>query len=305
MVAAAWRSVLDEAPGIFEVVADHPATIRALASAHRELRDLSDTALDAVRDTSPLHAGLIELHRAATARIADTFYDETDLLTAATELVLGRPDTLRRWGRIVLYLPQRLSRAETRLARTFTALTDVTVLAGLTGDTKADAAVVEVLGDLGGDLDVTVTHSADRTPRSSTPPTRTTRFAGSCGRSSTPSARVPAHRIAILHSGDVPYARLLHEQLAAAGITFNGRGTRAIAERSLSRGLLGILALTEDLPRSTLFRALAEAPVKRSDGSQGAAVQLGAGVPAGRRRPWHRLGRPARALHPRRTGHGR
>src|SRR6478735_10812093 len=157
VVAAAWRSVLDEAPGIFEVVADHPATIRALASAHRELRDLSDTALDAVRDTSQLHAGLIELHRAATARIADTFYDETDLLVAATELVLGRPDTLRRWGRIVLYLPQRLSRAETQLSRTFTALTDVTLLAGLTGDTKADAAVVEVFGDLGGDLEVTVT----------------------------------------------------------------------------------------------------------------------------------------------------
>ena len=93
VVAAAWRSVLDEAPGIFEVVADHPATIRALATAHRELRDLSDTALDAVRETSPLHAGLIELHRTATDRIADTFYDETDLLTAATELVLGRPDT--------------------------------------------------------------------------------------------------------------------------------------------------------------------------------------------------------------------
>ena len=195
MVAAAWRSVLDEAPGIFEVVADHPATIRALASAHRELRDLSDTALDAVRDTSQLHAGLIELHRAATARIADTFYDETDLLTAATELVLGRPDTLRRWGRIVLYLPQRLSRAETQLARTFTALTDVTVLAGLTGDTKADAAVVEVLGDLGGDLEVTVTtppsaHQVIHTSDSDDEVRRIVREVIDA------LTRVPAHRIA-------------------------------------------------------------------------------------------------------------
>ena len=84
----------------------------------------------------------------------------------------------------------------------------------------------------------------------------------------TPSLESPRIGSPILHSGDVPYARLLHEQLAAAGIAFNGRGTRAIAERSLSRGLLGILALTEDLPRSALFRALAEAPVMRSDGSR-------------------------------------
>ena len=66
VVAAAWRSVLDDAPGVFAAVADHPATIRALTAAHRELRDLSDTALDAVRVTSPLHASLIELHRTAT-----------------------------------------------------------------------------------------------------------------------------------------------------------------------------------------------------------------------------------------------
>jgi len=70
VVAAAWRSVLDDAPGVFAAVADHPATIRALTAAHRDLRDISDPALDAIGATSRLHASLIDLHRTATTRIA-------------------------------------------------------------------------------------------------------------------------------------------------------------------------------------------------------------------------------------------
>jgi ATP-dependent helicase/nuclease subunit B len=53
VVAAAWRSVLQDSPGVFASVADHPATIRALTAAHRELRDLSDAALDAVASAGP------------------------------------------------------------------------------------------------------------------------------------------------------------------------------------------------------------------------------------------------------------
>ena len=46
IVAATWRTALSKAPGVFEEVAEHPSTIQALASAHRELRDLTDPALD-------------------------------------------------------------------------------------------------------------------------------------------------------------------------------------------------------------------------------------------------------------------
>ena len=98
VLAAAWRAVLDETPGIFGPVADHPATIRALTSAHRELRDLSDVALDAISGMSPLHAGLIDLHRSATERISRAFYDEADVLTACTSLVLAQAGRTRDGG---------------------------------------------------------------------------------------------------------------------------------------------------------------------------------------------------------------
>ena len=245
---------------------NHPATIRALTSAHRELRDLSDVALDAISGMSPLHAGLIDLHRSATESISRAFYDEADLLTAGTSLVLARPAVLERWGRIVLYLPERLTRSETRFTQALVAHADVTVIAGLTGDARADAAVGLILSKLGGG-----TSHAASTPRTATQVIHASDSDDEVRRIVRELidaiGSVPAHRIAVLYSGDVPYGRLVHEQLSAAGITYNGRGTKSVAERSLSRGLLGILALSDELPRVDLFRAMAEASIRRPDGS--------------------------------------
>ena len=84
---------------MFASVADHPATIRALtAAAHRELRDLSDAALAAVASAGPLHVSLIDLHRMATARVARTWYDQTDLLTEAARLMADRPAQVKAVG---------------------------------------------------------------------------------------------------------------------------------------------------------------------------------------------------------------
>ena len=166
----------------------------------------------------------------------------------------------------MLYLPQRLDRAETRFARALAVHTELSVLAGITGDSRSDAAVVELLNELGAELETGggAPPTASRVVHASDSDDEVRRIVREVVDA---LGQVPAHRIAVLHSGDVPYARLLHEQLSAAGITFNGRGTRSIAERSLARGLLGFLALPGDLPRTEVFRALAEAPVKRSDGS--------------------------------------
>ena len=81
--------------------------------------------------------------------------------------------------------------------------------------------------------------------------------------------RTPAHRIAVLYSASTPYARLLHEHLAAAKIEVNGPGTRPVHERALARTLLEVLALVDhDLPRADLFRALANAPTRDFTGER-------------------------------------
>jgi len=264
LVGAAWRSALEENPGLFAKVKDHAATIKALTSAHRDLRDLDAAALDAVADSGPLQNDLVRLHRSVTSAVGEICYDEVDLLHVAAAHIKARPRP--ELGALVLYLPQRLSNAEQSLAEAFATQHGLTVLAGLTGEMKADAAVLETLQTLGltqdtpAEMPATATairHASDSDDE-----------VGILVRELVGSLTTTApHRIAVLYGRAIPYARQLHEQLAAAGLTTNGPGTRTVDERAISRGFLGILGLGSDLRRPDLFRALSEAPIRNPSGT--------------------------------------
>lgn len=103
IVAATWRTALSKAPGIFEEVAEHPSTIQALASAHRELRDLTDPALEKVTHASTLGPDLVRLHRHVTTELAADWYDETDLLRAAATRLAASPAVVGELGALVLF----------------------------------------------------------------------------------------------------------------------------------------------------------------------------------------------------------
>jgi ATP-dependent helicase/nuclease subunit B len=280
IVAAAWRAALDGDAGVFESVKDHPATIRALVAAHQELRDLSDQALDAVADASPLTTAMVQLHRAVTERLQSTWYDSTDLLHRAAELVDADATTTDDAGHLVLYLPQELTQAEARFAKALAGRGDLTAIAGLTGVGRADRVVRRSLERMGLDTDERpkprvadeVMHASDSDDE-----------VRCVVRDVVDALRnTPAHRIAILYARTHPYARLLNEHLTAAGITVNGAGNRPVDERAIGRAFLGILALAaDDLPRADFFRAVSEAPTRTADGGR---------VPASR---WERISRSA------------
>ncbi|PWD49385.1 hypothetical protein C8046_00265 [Serinibacter arcticus] len=90
VVAARWRRALQEDPGAFDAVADHPATIRALVQAHRELRDLDAGGLAAVAASGALAHEVVSLHRRVTSALEAGWYDETDLLREAARRVAER-----------------------------------------------------------------------------------------------------------------------------------------------------------------------------------------------------------------------
>ena len=52
-------------------------------------------------------------------------------------------------------------------------------------------------------------------------------------------------RVAVLYGNADPYARLVHEQLAAAGIPLNGTPVRALGDMLLGRTLRALLALPD------------------------------------------------------------
>jgi hypothetical protein len=283
ILSAAWRSELQSAPGVFDRVKDHPATIQALVAAYRELRDLSGAALDRVAAVSPLSADLIRLHRRVSSMLAGHWYDQADLFDAATAILTagGPPADL---GQPVLYLPQRLGPGETRFARALADEAETTVIVGLTAVPRADEAVEAALGRLG----------APSAPASMPRPKERTATTVLHASDSDDEVRcvvrqvvsaldtTPAHRVAVLYGAAQPYARLIHEHLAAAGVTVNGTGTRPVAERALASGFLDILRLAAgDVPRADLFTALSQAPTRAFDGTR---------LPVSR---WERISRSA------------
>ncbi len=275
LVAAAWRGVLAADPGVFATVADHPATAEATGTAHRELRDVSPQGLDRISTVSPLTADLVRLHREVAARLGERWYDEADLLAEAAVAVDSRTV-----GTVVLHLPQELTRAEADLVRALSDTTDVTVVVGLTGVQRADRVVRRSLERLG-----LAAHDTGERPTA----TRVRNASDSDDevrgvvRDLLETLRsTPAHRVAVLYARASPYARLLHEQLAAAGITVNGPGTRPITERGVVRALLETLDLRErDVPRGELFTALGNAPALDAEGAR---------IPLSR---WERISRAA------------
>jgi len=262
VLAAAVRAVLATAPGIFGPVADHPATEAALVDAYRELAAIGDAALDALVRTGRRAADVVRITRRARAALAPRWYDERDLMDAAVDAVEAGMPLLHDLGTVVLHLPQELPAPTAALVRALGERVPVAVVAGLTGCERADAPVREALAHIG----VTVPEvgvelpAATRVVSASDPDDEVravVRLVIDAVREG-----VPLERMAILYGAPEPYARLVHEQLDAAGITHNGAAVRTLAHSVLGRGLLGLLALPDrDFQRHDVMRLLASAPV--------------------------------------------
>jgi len=267
---------------VFAPVAAHPATVQALGAAHRELREVQEAALDAIGGCGePVASDLVRLHRRVTGLLAADWYDTTDLRRAAAAVLHGEPRRGREIGAVVLFLPQELTPSATALLRELPAA-GIRVVAGLTGEERADAGVVETVRGLGagdGDVAVVAPVTATRVVTASDPDDEVRCVVRLLVRK---LAEVPAHRVAVLYGAAEPYARLLAEHLGAAGITANGAVVRPVIERAVPRTLLGLLALPDHgWRRDEVLALLAGAPVRGPDGHL---------VPASR---WERISRAA------------
>ncbi len=264
VVAAAVRRALTQAPGMFASVATHPATEEALVAAHRELADLDDAQLDVLAAQHARARDVVRLHRMTRDLIAPAWYDEHDLMEAARAAAEQHSPLLRDIGTVVCFLPQRWSAPAARLLRTLAEHVDVRVIAGLGGSARADATVIASLGRLGIELD-------DAAVRAIVPSTGTHVVNASDAddevraivRGVVDAMRdgVALERMAVLYGADEPYARLVHEQLDAAGIPHNGGVVRTLADSVAGRAVLGVLALADgDLRRDEVCAFLAASP---------------------------------------------
>ncbi len=269
VVAAAVRAVLAQHPGVFRPVAEHPATEEAIVAAHRELSDIADAGLQVLARQSPRAREVVRIHRAVTERLAADWYSEHDLMVSAIDVVgVGSP-LVDQLGTVVVYLPQRLTGPATRLVRGLAERLDVTVVAGLTGDARADEQVVVTVAALDAKVDDAAFALA--------PMPGTTRAisvsdpddeARAVVRELVDAMRagVPLERMAVLFAASEPYARLLHEHLELAGIVHNGAAVRTLRESVPGQALTRLLALADGgFRRDDLLGLLAGAPVVGAD----------------------------------------
>lgn len=281
VIAAALRSVLRDEPGVFAPVADHPATEEALVASYNDLSDLSAPALDSVAVASARASDVVRLFRATRERLAAGWYDESDLAAAARTILGGAPSPGARGeatalGHLIVYLPQDLTRRAAGLLRAAARPGAATVIAGLTGWDAADRGVWRSLGRLG--IPAETGSGAGTVPgwpvSASTTRVVTTSDADEEVRVAVQTivdaARegVSLERMAVLFPTREPYARLVHEQLLAAGIPANGTAVRGLAERTYGRAMIHLLALRDrNYRRRDVLDLLTGAPVRTTGGA--------------------------------------
>lgn len=236
VLAHTVRRAVAADPGIFKEVAGHPATEQALVRAYRDLRALSPPALDAAARTSERAADVVRLVRSVRARLRDGWYDDVDLLRAASAAaVQAAPASVIAFG-----------------------------LGRLTPD---EAALLAALGAESIDVDL----GLDRPPAAelvigAPDPDQEVRAAVR-GVMERVARGVPLHRMAVLYPAAQPYALLLTQQLVAAGVPAAGPAVRRLRDSVAGVALLGLLRLPEcGWRREDVVAWLASAPVLDGDG---------------------------------------
>ena len=280
---AAVRRVAGEAAGELEPFRAHPSFHKSLRTTFRDLRPAAPDTLARLERRAGIFGEIVRLYTRYRER-TKAYYDREALAEAAAEAVsTGRAGAaLNSLGRVIAYLPRTLTPAEQRLLDALSDAQNCEMILAATGEPEADSVLPK---------------TAAQPPASSppTPPQTHLLVAPDTGEevrsvvrsvAAAAHAGTPFHRIAILYWQREPYAALIAEQLAAAGIPIAGPSTVTLAATPVGRMLTGIVDLAGgDLPREEVMRWLTSCPVKaasdRYSPSRWDAVSREAGVVAG------------------------
>ncbi|MGE3073334.1 MAG: PD-(D/E)XK nuclease family protein [Dehalococcoidia bacterium] len=236
----AVRAALRERPGVFAEVAGHPSTTRELQRVFAELRETSDASRERIARTSRRAADVIRLFD-RFRRLSAGFFDEIDLMDAATDNLVSNPGAAWETGALVLYLPRKLAPALERLLRAV-GTERVHAVLGLTGDSAVDMVTEALAARLpsGGAIrrmPVQLPQAARIV--SATDPEEEVREAMRQAMAMTAEG-VPLHRIAITFESRETYAGLLDDALTSAEIPHNGPPNQTLAQTVPGRTLLGL-----------------------------------------------------------------
>ena len=280
--SAAVRRTASEAAGELEPFRTHPSFHASLRETFHDLRAAAPGALTKLEHRGGTTREVVRLYKRFRQRTKG-YYDREALAEAAAAAVKNRAAStaLDDFGLVIGYLLPTLSPAEQHL---FDALRDAwqsTTILAATGDADADQVLPY--------------HAAP--PARLPPPPRPDRLLvapdtneelRSVVRSIAAAAHagMPFHRIAVFYWQRDPYAALIAEQLASAGIPIAGPPTGQLSATPVGRTLKGLVDLAGSaLSREDVMRWLTSCPIKPPSAafspSRWDAVSREAGVVAG------------------------
>ena len=252
------RSVLAEAGGRLSELGHHPATLAALADTFRELRPLDAQQLGALAAQSRRSAEVVDVYR-GVRRIVGERLDEHDVLIAATEAVRTNDRVLDEVGTIVVHLPRRLRPTELALLRELASCERLHAIVGDSAVADELAPFLQPMADRVGEAtDGRVRPRLIRAPDPAEEARLAVRLVVEELR-----AGVPPDRIAVVSRVVHPYALLLHEELAAAGIEHSAPAPLQLSQSIAGRTLLGLLTWPANgHRRDELMRLLRSVPFR-------------------------------------------
>ncbi|GAB3523493.1 PD-(D/E)XK nuclease family protein [Arthrobacter monumenti] len=226
----AVSKVLAERAGIFEHVAEQPATARAIA----RTAVLLDSAMpSSATELPPLMQEVLRVHKTAGAALNTRWYADHEAFMLANQNLQNQA-VRRRLGTTIGFMlgtelrpdaaafRQGLEAAGMRHIDAAGSLEDaVTVIRASDADDEVRAVVRLIIEQL--------------------------------------DAGTPGHRIGVFHSAARPYSALLTQRLTQAGVTFTGPTSHRLSDSPFARGLLQLLTLDPDEPdKRTILNILAE-----------------------------------------------
>lgn len=262
---AAVRRAARGAGGQLEPFRAHPSFHASLHRTFRELRNVEKDRLAALKQRGGITGEtvrLFERFRAAT----ESYYDPETLAHEAAAAVKGEQTTaLDALGQLIAYLPHDLKPGEQRLLEALHGAGNCTTILGITEEVKIDS---ELLADAPGAKDLSSPPDTQaRGPRASgllvTSEIREEVRSVARQIAAAAHAGTPFQRMAVLYWQQEPYAPLVAEQFAIAGIPTAGPPAVRLAATAAGRMVKDMVDLAGgELPRDEIMRWLTSCPVK-------------------------------------------
>ncbi|MGA8297814.1 MAG: hypothetical protein WB770_12300, partial [Acidimicrobiales bacterium] len=306
-LGAAARGALAVEPGFLAAVADQPSTEAELVALYEELRQHGDAAIELLEGRRSSGRDLARIFRVMRSRLAESFFDDADLVDAAVAAIGQQHPEEVVVGSVVVHLPERARPDECRLIAAVANECDLVVHVGLTGDAMADVVSLRIAGALkevgldsppiprmpgSGDAVNDVVHMTAE--RIEAPDVEAeVRAVVRVVIDHIESGGAPT-RVALFYPSAKSYLGTLASVLDEAQIAWSGRSPRRVVESPAARILLGAAELAEvGLERERVIAWLNSAPTIDAEGD---LVPVGlfdrvtrlAGVTSGSATEWHR-----------------